>query len=109
MKPQRIQLRRAKGWRIPENTVKVDRTTPWGNPFRVGRDGTRAECVRLYRLLLAGNLCLSTTNGHEQMETLRHVAEHLHELRGKHLACWCRLDEACHADLLLELANREAS
>jgi hypothetical protein len=28
-----------------------------------------------------------------------------HELAGKNLACWCRLDQACHADILLEVAN----
>lgn len=27
------------------------------------------------------------------------------ELKGKDLACWCRLDQKCHADILLELAN----
>jgi hypothetical protein len=35
--PERIQLKRAKGWRMPENTVKVDRTTKWGNPFVPGK------------------------------------------------------------------------
>jgi hypothetical protein len=34
--PKRIQLRRTKGWRMPEGAVKVDRTTRWGNPFRLG-------------------------------------------------------------------------
>ena len=33
--PERIQLRRTKGWRMPPNTVKVDRTTRWGNPFTI--------------------------------------------------------------------------
>jgi hypothetical protein len=33
MSPQRIQLSRAKGWRMPENTVKVTRPGKWGNPF----------------------------------------------------------------------------
>lgn len=32
MKPSRFQLKRTKGWRLPLNTVKVDRTTKWGNP-----------------------------------------------------------------------------
>lgn len=32
-RPIRIQLSRAKGWRMPPNTVKVDRRTRWGNPF----------------------------------------------------------------------------
>jgi len=36
---ERIQLSRAKGWRMPPNTVKVDRTTKWGNPFRAGNVG----------------------------------------------------------------------
>ena len=31
----------------------------------------------------------------------------LPELRGHDLACWCPLDGPCHADVLLELANRE--
>ncbi len=35
----------------------------------------------------------------------RWMREHLHELRGKNLACWCPLDQPCHADALLELAN----
>jgi hypothetical protein len=30
-------------------------------------------------------------------------------LRGKNLACWCKPGEPCHADVLLEIANREAS
>jgi len=36
--PQRIQLKRTKGWRMPENTVKVDRTTKWGNSFVTGKE-----------------------------------------------------------------------
>lgn len=35
------------------------------------------------------------------------IADELHELRGKNLACWCPLDQPCHADILLELANGE--
>ena len=58
--PARIQLRRAKGWRMPENTVKVDRSTPWGNPFKVGEDGTAHDCVELYKHLVSGHLCLTT-------------------------------------------------
>lgn len=37
MKPKRIQLSRRKGWRMPTNTEKVDRTTKWGNPWKIGR------------------------------------------------------------------------
>lgn len=111
MKPQRIQLSRQKGWRIPENTVKVDRTTKWGNPYRIGEKvdlrvvrkwgwnfkqpdvvcADRAEAVNRFMWVIgldgAGIYCVQK------------------ELRGKNLACWCPLDQPCHADVLLEIAN----
>jgi hypothetical protein len=87
-RPRRIRLSRARGWRMPDNTVKVDRSTPWGNPFKVGVDGTLVECLDLYKATLS-----------------RGVIDDLHLLRGKNLACWCRLDKPCHADVLLELAS----
>lgn len=105
--PCRIQLSRARGWRMPENTVKVDRTTPWGNPFIVGEHGTREECVRLYSLLMCGYLCVGMGNEDEQKRAYKHVLDHRHELRGKHLACWCPPGETCHADVLLQIANSE--
>jgi hypothetical protein len=88
--PVRVRLSRAKGWRMPPNTVKVDRTTKWGNPYVAGRDGDRARCVALYR-------------------KLQKFGAEIEELRGKNLACWCPLDQPCHADLLLALANRRPS
>ncbi|WP_435102261.1 DUF4326 domain-containing protein [Arhodomonas sp. AD133] len=104
--PRRIRLSRARGWRMPANTVKVDRSTRWGNPFIVGQHGgTRKECVRLYQLLMGGCVCLSMDNADEQIEAARHVLINLHELRGHNLACWCPLGAPCHADVLLELAN----
>jgi hypothetical protein len=111
MKPKRIQLSRAKGWRMPENTVKVDRTTKWGNPFVVGKQGTRDRCVRSFRLLLGGFLCVSETRECAEAQMALHkllVAEKAKgfpSLRGKNLACWCPLDAPCHADVLLEIAN----
>lgn len=105
--PVRVQLRRAKGWRMPENTVKVDRSTPWGNPFVGGQHGTREECVRLHRLLLAGYLCLSGgPPAREQKKYRDRIARLAHRhLGGKNLACWCPLDGPCHADTLLEIVN----
>lgn len=110
-RPIRIQLRRTKGWRMPENTVKVDRSTKLGNPFIVGQHGTREECVRLYRLMLGGYICLSNGPDIKTQEMAIDVVKHnLPKLRGKNLACWCRDDgKPCHADVLLELANREAT
>jgi hypothetical protein len=91
---------------MPENTVKVDRTTKWGNPFIVGKHGTRERCVELYAYLMAGYLCLDN-NCAEQQDARDHVAKNRSKLRGKNLACWCPLNAKCHADILLEIANPE--
>lgn len=108
-KPHRVQLRRAKGWRMPENTVKVDRTTKWGNPFVTGRDGTQEECVRRFRMLMAGYLCISDSKIEPGIQELyrAHLKQNLHRLRGRNLACWCEAGTPCHADVLLEIANAE--
>jgi hypothetical protein len=34
-----------------------------------------------------------------------HPLDLIGELRGKNLACWCKLDQPCHADVLLRMAN----
>ena len=105
--PQRIRLSRARGWRLPENTVNVARPGSWGNPFVVGEDGTREHCVELYALLAGGYLCLTSKVGLEpQKRAAAMLRTRLHEIRGRDLACWCRLDGLpCHADVLLLLAN----
>ncbi len=99
--PQRIQLSRKKGWRKPEGCIVVARPSLWGNPYRVtkpsGPGGGPLEAVTLYHLHL-----------------LTHPEDFpsLDELRGHDLACWCPLTDErggrvpCHADVLLELANR---
>lgn len=88
-------------------SVKVDRTTKWGNPFIVGQDGSRAECVRLLRLLGGkGLICLTTKATVEaQRAWLDHATANITNLRGKNLACWCG-SGPCHADVLLEAANK---
>lgn len=93
MKPQRIQLRRTKGWRMPPNTVKVARPTKWGNPFTVEQHG-RDNAVRMFRDYI----------GHPN-SPLVFSPEDIGQLRGKNLACFCPLDQPCHADVLLEIAN----
>lgn len=105
---KRIQLSRRKGWRIPPNTVKVDRSTRWGNPFTPKRDRDRAYCAKQFEYLLAGYICISCSDPtlDVQRAYLRMAKKHIGELRGKNLACWCRLDAACHADVLLRAANK---
>ena len=93
--PQRIRLSRQKGARLPAGAVVVARPSKWGNPFKIGKL-TRAQAIAAYRRdLLAGKLKVS-------------VADVRRELAGRKLACWCRLNEACHADVLLEIANKPA-
>ena len=61
-----------------------------GNPFVIGRDGTRDEVIAKYRAWIVQQSPLVAA---------------LHELRGKHLVCWCA-PARCHAEVLIELANR---
>lgn len=107
--PKRIQRKRSKGWRMPGGAVYVGRPGPWGNPFIVGKHGPAAECVDLFRRLLGGFFTLGLGREHldGQMAYYDHARAHLHELRGKDLACWCRLDRPCHVDVLLEAANAD--
>ncbi len=96
----RIQLRRAKGWRKPDGAVTVARPSSWGNPFRldavVRTDDDvevtldRDTMIALYRRWLA-----------ERPELVEKARA---ELAGHDLACWCPLDAACHADVLLRVA-----
>ena len=107
--PQRIQLSRRKGWRMPENTVKVDRSTCWGNPWRVGEPGIpdAAEAVRRFRAAVVGfesNGCFCPPVAHVDSDIGRIIAN-IGQLHGYNLACWCPLGSPCHADVLLELAN----
>ena len=103
--PRRVQLRRTKGWRMPENTVKVDRTNKtFGNIFTIGSSpsqfstalpascedvATAVACFRYY-----ADTWIALTGG-----------RWIEPLRGKNLACWCAPGAPCHADVLLELAN----
>ena len=109
--PVRVQLSRRKGWRMPANTVKVDRTSKWGNPCIVGKHGTREECVQWFALALSGMFVLGMKNpdGTWLADSLiaysKMAKRDRRHLRGKNLACWCPLGAPCHADVLLKIAN----
>jgi hypothetical protein len=90
--PQRYQRSRRKGARLPPGTIVVTRPTKWGNPHPLALG--REEAVRRYREdLLAGRLVIT-------------VGDVVRELEGRDLACYCPHDQPCHADVLLEVANR---
>ena len=133
--PARIQLSRAKGSRKPDGAVVVARPTKWGNPFpwqgswivwlavglgyHADEAGRRAAAVSLYRSWLTGEPAVALDDdpneadrrglalGAALLETPPAIPEppSLGPLRGKNLACWCPLDQPCHADVLLEIAN----
>jgi len=78
---------------IPQGAVFVGRPSKWGNPFKIGRDGSRDVVILKYREWLLNN---------------EPLMESLPELKGKDLYCFCS-PLPCHADILLELANREGA
>lgn len=108
--PVRIQLSRAKGWRMPAGAVKVDRSTRFGNPFR----DTHRYCAFQHKGLptplvpyrtppsldLALDLFAAYLRGQLAIDPA-----FLDPLKGKDLACWCAPGAPCHADVLLRVAN----
>lgn len=70
--------------------VLIDRTTKWGNPFRLGKcGGSREQVIAKYR---------------EYILNKPELLAALHELRGKRLGCWCA-PAPCHGDVLAEFAD----
>lgn len=112
----RIQRQRTKGWRMPEGAVYVGRPGVFGNPWDA-IPGEHDRAVRIFRAWLIGShLRRDLQEIYENLgpadigalDARRgRLLARLPELRGKNLACYCPLDRPCHADVLLELANRE--
>lgn len=119
--PERIQLQRTRGWRMPADTVKVDRSTKWGNPFTMewarerfpvaadDDEWLRRILVDVYRTWLRqASYGPWWTEDPVFVDHYRIVCSYqVHELRGLNLACWCPDGSPCHADVLLEIANSE--
>lgn len=101
--PKRVQRKRVKGWTKPDGCVYVGRGSKWGNPYVVGgvypsmtgtmNPITLDESLYRYEVYVNSHIKLGYLN--------------LSELKGKDLMCWCSLSQKCHADILLELANKE--
>jgi len=113
--PKRIQRRRIKGWKMPRGTVSVTRPGKFGNPYRgeyavpLFRAMARRRWTQLERLMrraypTANEMTVVVAVCAARMHEKR-IREGLPSLRGKDLACFCKPGEACHADILLELAN----
>jgi hypothetical protein len=119
--PKRVQRQRTKGWQMPDGAVYVGRPSRWGNPINLSDvadqfpslDDTQVArmVVRDFQsLAVRGELSYPNwrfaggSRGPVSW-TYPTVAEIRADLSGKDLACWCPLDQPCHADVLLEIAN----
>ncbi len=98
----RVQRKRTKGWRMPPDTVYVGRPTHFANCFNwqdhariYGKteEQARSWAIDAFRAVWVANASDD-------------YRPYLDQLRGKDLACWCAPNQRCHADILLELANR---
>ena len=115
--PHRIQRQRTKGWRMSENTVYVGWGTKWGNPWKITpHDDGQATVTDPISATTFASMRAAAMHAVASFrwQLLNHPnvlgfteAEARTELAGKNLACSCPLDQPCHADVLLEIANRE--
>lgn len=109
--PRRIQIHKRKEIaRLPENTVYCGRPTIFGNPYKpsdyigeveniVGKNEDVRVVARLVRLY-----CLLDYNAY--LDKRPDLKEKMRQkLRGKNLACFCSLNQECHVDLILRIAN----
>lgn len=71
--------------------VYIGRPSKWGNPFKIGRDGSRKEVIEKYRKYILSN---------------DKLLKDLDELENKILGCWCK-PKSCHGDVLVELVNKK--
>ncbi len=111
---------------MPPNTVYVGRPGKWGNPFKEINghvfvwDPSKfhyvefcpvnkypyGTAVKMFESLLTSNFYEMDVEP-EIRSHFKKMRSHIHELKGKNLACWCKPGEPCHADVLLEMANED--
>ena len=115
--PRRIQRQRVKGWRMPPGTVYVGRPTKRGNPWQAKFEGKLNGWTVVGPNFLQyprRRYCSSEAVAKRfaawkfrrwAMSPFAAIQLNIEALRARDLACWCGLDEPCHADVLLELAN----
>lgn len=71
--------------------VPIGRGTLWGNPYKIGKHGTREEVIRRYRIDIVKRLLIEEG-----------LVDELMKLDGKTLGCYCK-PESCHGDVLVEI------
>lgn len=87
--PQVLKMRR--GQVVKPGQVRIDRATKWGNPFVIGRDGTRDQVCDKYEAWF---------------ETQPHLIAALPEIAAADaVLCWCA-PLRCHGDFLVKRSRR---
>jgi hypothetical protein len=76
---------------VPKDAVYIGRPSIWGNPFVIGKDGSRDEVIAKFETYLLGNAGLM---------------KQLHTLTGRDIVCWCA-PSSCHGDVLVRMANAQ--
>ncbi len=97
-------VRRHRGQPLPANTKYVGRPGKYGNPWKVGEDGSREDCVGFFNLFIRHAI--------DDTRVYPEYANIIEDLQGKNLACWCHDWDGeggnpmyCHADILLEIVR----
>lgn len=114
VKPVRLQLSRSKGFNLQKlsretnglEAMNVSRPSKWGNPWVVGKTVddriTGTGVVHDVVFIITPEFAVS-----QYRLWMRPATDSVRlQLHGKNLACWCKPGEPCHADVLLEIANR---
>lgn len=113
------QRHRSKGWRKPEGSVCVDRTSRWGNPFVI------QKTAGAWRVILPGDALTVSFDTVLEARTFavelfdwwvtasnddhaRWIRAHVRELAGAALLCWCHQPGPCHAHVLAEMADAQS-
>lgn len=117
--PQRIQRKRTKGWKQPENTCYCGRGSKWGDPIiligcfiYIRKPLGDGKFYRKYYTIGdiddVLNLFRHIINGTQFMDKdLQYWSDHFAKLdltellNYDYLSCWCPLDQKCHIDILI--------
>ncbi len=102
MTVKRHQLSRKIGYRKPLGVKVVTRPGKWGNPYATAEQ-FRQVFTELRDALKTGKDLNSIDSDRKRVLWM---VEHIEQLRGKDLACWCGADADCHADALIDFANQ---
>lgn len=83
--------------------ILIDRTTMWGNPFRIGRDGSRSDVIKAFELWLR-----RIDYRNFKQKELQLILDNINKLNHKTLGCWCK-PKSCHGDIYADIIEERMS